>query len=108
VQRAGGLDTEHDWPTILSLGEQQLLLVTRLILARPSFALLDRVSTALGPAMLQRSLRRLTASSVTYVNFDQAAESEPVELYDAVLQIDTDGAWSWNQPGPVDPRHDSR
>ena len=94
VQRAGGLDAEHDWPTILSLGEQQQLLVIRLILARPSFALLDRVSTALGPALLQRSLRRLTANSITYINFDQAAESEPVELYDAVLQIDADGAWS--------------
>ena len=102
VQRAGGLDTEHDWPTILSLGEQQLLVVIRLILARPSFALLDRVSTALGPAMLQRSLQRLTASSITYINFDQVAESEPVELYDAVLQINANGAWSWNQLGPVD------
>jgi putative ATP-binding cassette transporter len=37
VQRAGGLATEHDWPTILSLGEQQQLALIRLILARPSF-----------------------------------------------------------------------
>ena len=95
MQRAGGLDTEHDWPTILSLGEQQQLLVIRLILARPSFALLDRVSTALGPAQLQRSLRRLSANSITYINFDEAGESD--ELYDAVLQIDADGAWSWRQ-----------
>ena len=102
VQRAGGLDTEHDWPTILSLGEQQQLVVIRLILARPSFALLDRVSTALGPALLQRSLQRLTASSITYINFDQVGESELLELYDAVLQINANGAWSWKQFGPVD------
>src|SRR5262249_28006169 len=102
VQRAGGLDTEHDWPTILSLGEQQQLVVIRLILARPSFAVLDRVSTALGPALLQRSLQQLTASSITYINFDQVAESKPVDLYDAVLQINANGAWSWNQLGPVD------
>ena len=69
VQRAGGLDIEHDWPAILSLGEQQQLAVIRLILARPSFALLDRVSTALGPAMLERSLQRLTASSITLHQF---------------------------------------
>ena len=94
--RAGGLDTEHDWPTILSLGEQQQLLVIRLILARPSFALLDRVSTALGPATLEWSLRRLSANSITYINFDQLAESHPVELYDVVLQLDANGAWSWN------------
>jgi putative ATP-binding cassette transporter len=104
VQRAGGLDTEHDWPTILSLGEQQQLVVSRLVLARPSFAFLDRVSTALGPALLQRSLQRLTASSISYINFDPAAGSEPLELYDAVLQINVNGAWSWNLLGPVDPR----
>jgi putative ATP-binding cassette transporter len=102
VQRAGGLDTEHDWPAILSLGEQQQFVVIRLILARPSFAFLDRVSTALGPALLERSLQRLTISSITYINFDQAGDSAPVELYDAVLQINVDGAWSWNQIRPVD------
>ena len=101
--RAGGLDTEHDWPTILSLGEQQQLLVIRLILARPSFALLDRASTTLGPAILQSSLRRLSANSITYINFDPAAESDPVDLYDAVLQLNANGAWSWSPPGPVDP-----
>jgi putative ATP-binding cassette transporter len=96
VQRAGGLDTEHDWPAVLSLGEQQQLVVIRLLLARPSFALLDRVGTALGPAALEQSLRRLTASSITYINFDPASESEPADLYDAVLRIEPDGAWSWN------------
>jgi putative ATP-binding cassette transporter len=104
VQRAGGLDTEHDWPTILSLGEQQQLLVIRLLLARPSFALLDRVSTALGPALLEGSLRRLTASSITYINFDQAAGPESVDLYDALFRIDADGAWGWDRLGSADPR----
>ena len=102
--RAGGLDTEHDWPTILSLGEQQQLLVIRLLLARPSFALLDRVGTALGPATLEWSLRRLSANAITYINFDQVAEPEPVDLYDAVLRVDADGAWAWNRLGPVEPR----
>src|SRR5205823_4845341 len=31
LKRAGGLDVEHDWPTILSLGEQQQLAVTQLV-----------------------------------------------------------------------------
>ncbi len=106
VERAGGLDAEHDWPTILSLGEQQELMVLRLILARPSFAVLDRVSTTLGRASLPGCLQRLTASSITYINFDQAAEPAAIEFYDAVLQIDANGAWSWNQIGPVDPHLD--
>jgi hypothetical protein len=71
---------------------------------RPSFALLDRVSTALGPARLRWSLERLTASAITYINFDQVAEPEPVGLYDAVLEIGSDGIWSWNPLRSVDPR----
>ena len=73
VERAGGLNVEHDWPTILSLGERQQLVITGLILARPSFAILDRVSTTLGSAQLEQSLQRLTDNAITYVNFDGAA-----------------------------------
>jgi putative ATP-binding cassette transporter len=95
VMRAGGLDNEHDWPTMLSLGEQQQLGMVRLTLARPSFAMLDRVSTTLAPGQLKQSLRRLSDNSITYIEFGEANES--IELYDAVLEIDPGGAWSWRQ-----------
>jgi len=93
--RVGGLDSEHDWSDILSLGEQQLLSLTRLILARPSFAILDRVNAALKPAQVRQALRRLDENSITYITL--AEEAESVELYDAVLEIDVDGAWSWRR-----------
>ena len=95
VERVGGLDVERDWPTILSLGERQQLAIARLILARPSFAILDRVSTALGPARLTQSLQRLTENSIGYMNFDEAVMS--VDVYDAVLGIDANGTWNWTQ-----------
>jgi putative ATP-binding cassette transporter len=101
VERAGGIDTERDWPAILSLGEQQQLVIIRLILARPSFALLDRVSTVLGQALLERSLQQLTASSITYINFARTDESQPCALYDAVLEIKPDGAWCWREVSQV-------
>ena len=95
--RAGGLDREHDWSAILSLGEQQLLALTRLIFARPAFVMLDRVTAALKPAQVRQVLRRLDENSITYITFAEDAES--VELYDALLEIDGDGAWSWKQTG---------
>ena len=95
VERVGGLDVERDWPTILSLGERQQLAIARLILARPSFAILDRVSTALGSARLTQSLQRLTDNSIGYMNFDEAVMS--VDLYDAVLNIDANATWNWTQ-----------
>jgi len=91
--RAGGLDTEHDWSSILSLGEQQLLAFTRLTLARPAFVMLDRVNAALKPAQVRQALRRLDENCITYITLAEDVES--VELYDAVLEIDADGAWSW-------------
>ena len=100
VERAGGLDVECDWATVLSLGERQQLIITRLILARPSFAILDRVSTAIGRAELDRALQRLNDSSITYINFDDAAAS--TELYDAVLEIEANGRWNWKGVRPVD------
>jgi putative ATP-binding cassette transporter len=71
----------------------------RLILARPSFAILDRVSTTLGSAQLEQSLQRLSDNSTTYINFDEVAVSG--ELYDAVLEIDANGAWNWKEEKKV-------
>jgi putative ATP-binding cassette transporter len=95
--RAGGLDTEQDWSAILSLGEQQLLALTRLILARPAFAMLDRVNAALKPAQFRQALRRLDENSITYITLSE--DNESIELYDAVLEIDAGGAWSWRRAG---------
>ena len=96
LARAGGLNSEHDWSTMLSLGEQQLLAFTRLTLARPSFAMLDRVNSSLNAAQLRQALRILDENSITYIAFAEDAES--VAFYDAVLEIDADGTWSWRLP----------
>jgi putative ATP-binding cassette transporter len=94
------LDSEHDWPATLSLREQQLLALTALILARPDFAMLDRVDVVLEPDQLRQTLRSLDENSITYVAL--AENAEMVELYDAVLEIKTDGTWSWT-PAHRDP-----
>ena len=96
LARAGGLNSEHDWSTMLSLGEQQLLAFTRLTLARPSFAMLDRVNSSLNATQLRQALRILDENSITYIAFAEDAES--VAFYDAVLEIDADGTWSWRLP----------
>jgi len=98
LERAGGLNSERDWSAILSLGEQQLLAFTRVTLARPSFAMLDRVNSVLNAAQVRQALGSLDEKSVTYITF--AADVESVELYDAVLEIDAEGAWSWRRDPP--------
>jgi putative ATP-binding cassette transporter len=95
VKRAGGLDLEQEWGQILSLREQQQLVFLRLLLAEPAFAVLDQASTALGSGELEQWLARLSSHGITYINFEGAAHR--LELYDAVLEIDADGAWNWQQ-----------
>jgi vitamin B12/bleomycin/antimicrobial peptide transport system ATP-binding/permease protein len=97
ADRAGGLDVERDWGAFVSLGEQQLLLLTRVVLAAPLFAFLDRVGTTLGPGQVRQALERLTQRSITPIHLAEVADV--VEQYDAVLEIDCDGAWAWRWTG---------
>ena len=105
LARAGGLDGEHDWSAILSLGEQQLLALTRLTLTRPAFAMLDRPDSALKPAQVRQALRHLDEKSITYITF--AGDDDSADTYDAVLGIDTEGGWTWKRTGrgtgPLEP-----
>ncbi len=93
LARAGGLDGEHDWDNILSLGEQQLLAVVRLILAAPQFAFLDRPQTTLTPEQVARVLNALSENSITYVTIGD--RNGWLERYDAVLELGADGTWEW-------------
>jgi len=95
VDRAGGLETEIDWPTKLSLGEQQQLAFIRLLLAKPTFVLLDRLSSSLSQAQVRECLRQLTEHSISYILFD--VSSGTANSHDALLECDTDGNWQWRQ-----------
>jgi vitamin B12/bleomycin/antimicrobial peptide transport system ATP-binding/permease protein len=94
LARAGGLDREQDWETLLSLGEQQLLAFIHMLLAAPRFAFLDRASTALNPDQVQTILHMLSENSIPYIN-NNGKPDDPLDLYDAVLDIEEDGGWTW-------------
>ena len=93
MARAGGLDREQDWATLLSLSEQKLLAFTRILLAEPQFVFLDRPGTALSPDQVKQMLRLLSDHSIGYLTIGEAAD--PLDLYDAVLEIAEDGIWTW-------------
>jgi putative ATP-binding cassette transporter len=93
VARADGLDTEHDWDDLLSLGEQQLLSFARIVLAAPRFAVLDRPATLLGPDTVVRVLDLLASQSITVVTF--AADMALAAQHDARLELGDGGSWTW-------------
>jgi putative ATP-binding cassette transporter len=98
LKRAGGLDVEGDWSHLLSLGEQQLLAVARVVLATPAFAVLHNPATTLAPEQLALALARLSEASITYLIL--GGTDGPPSAYDAVLELHAGGAWGFRRPEP--------
>ena len=90
--RAGGLDVERDWVNLLGLSEQQLLVLSRVALARPEFAFLFRIDTTLRAAETIRALRALKARSITCVTFSDSDTLR--DEHDCVLRLDGSGSWT--------------
>jgi putative ATP-binding cassette transporter len=93
--RAGGLNIEQDWGTLLSLGEQQLLAFLHILLAAPHFVFLDRAGTALNSDQVRKILKMLSKNLIAYINIGESDDLR--ELYDAVLEIDESGEWTWRK-----------
>jgi putative ATP-binding cassette transporter len=96
LRRVGGLDEEKDWDDLLSLGEQQLLIFARLLLAGPPFAFLDRPGTTLSGAQVDQVLKMLTDHAITYLIIGNTADHP--EHYDVVLELAVDGGWQLKSP----------
>jgi vitamin B12/bleomycin/antimicrobial peptide transport system ATP-binding/permease protein len=93
LERTGGLDVERDWDDVLSLAEQQLFSIARVVLAAPRFAFLERPRTALGSEQTDRILSLLWERSITYLTLGDGGDG--LGDYDAVLELAGDGGWTW-------------
>jgi vitamin B12/bleomycin/antimicrobial peptide transport system ATP-binding/permease protein len=91
-KRFGGMDTQQTWESNLTLAEQQLLVVARLLVAHPRFAFLDKLSSALSPEEVRRVLTLLRERSISYVTFEESDDN--LEYCDMVLELEKNGLWS--------------
>jgi putative ATP-binding cassette transporter len=91
LKRVGGLDAEGDFGHVLSLGEQQLLAVARVVLAAPAFVVLHNPGTTLAPEQLALALEQLSRANITYLTL--GGLDAPTGAYDAVLELHAGGSW---------------
>ncbi|KAK4343937.1 hypothetical protein RND71_037031 [Anisodus tanguticus] len=68
LSRFDGLDSTHEWSSVLSLGEQQRLAFGRLLLSKPTLALLDESTSALDEANEARLYQLIKAAGITYIS----------------------------------------
>jgi putative ATP-binding cassette transporter len=95
LARIGGLDIEKRWSNILSLGEQQLVAFSSVLLTAPRFVFLERPGTALGPGQIGRILNMLSENLISVLTIRGA--NDDLSYYNAVLELENDGSWKWNQ-----------
>jgi putative ATP-binding cassette transporter len=95
VTRFGGLDRRQHWENTLALEDQQLLVIARVLLAKPCFAFMDRPSTTLSSEQIDWVLGMLGERSISYVTFEDEESPVSLERYDAVLELKEGGAWEY-------------
>jgi putative ATP-binding cassette transporter len=93
VRRVGGIDVAVDWDNDLSLEEQRLLEIARMLLAAPAFVVLMRLAANLGVATAVEARAALSARGIGYLALETEAAASDAQC-DAVVQIAPDGTWS--------------
>jgi putative ATP-binding cassette transporter len=91
AERLGGLDAEHDWAKVLSIGEQQRLAFARVLLAEPRYAMLDEATSALDAANEENLYRQLAATRTTPVSVSHRPGI--LRFHARVLELPGDGSW---------------
>jgi vitamin B12/bleomycin/antimicrobial peptide transport system ATP-binding/permease protein len=97
LNRAGSLDVEQNWETLISLREQQLLAFLRVLLAGPQFVLADRAWATLTSSERRQLLCMLSQASIGYICNCEADGC--LDLYDTVLDCKEGGGWTWTAGG---------
>jgi putative ATP-binding cassette transporter len=91
VARAGGLHVERDWDDLLSLREQELVSVARVLLSGPRFVLLERIGNTLDADEIAAVLGAFSERGIAYVAVGNGEER--LEHYDTVLELAGEGRW---------------
>lgn len=92
LERIGGFDIERDWPETLSLGEQQLLSIARVVLAAPRFVFFERPRATLATGQADRAMSLLRERAITYLTLGDG--DDRVEDHGLVIELDDDGGWT--------------
>ena len=101
-ERFGGLDAELDWAKVLSIGEQQRLAFSRVLLAQPLYAMLDEATSALDAGNEANLYEQLMRTGITPVSVSHRPGL--LRFHQHVLWLPGGGHWerhdasSWQFP----------
>lgn len=91
LQRVGGLDAFLDWQNVLSTGEQQLVSLSRVVLAKPKFLFMDESTTALDLKTEERMMTRVQEITQAYISVGFHGTLAP--FHHTTLRLLGEGKW---------------
>ena len=89
--QVGGLDAEHDWEKLLSVGEQQRLAFARVLVHEPQVVMLDEATSALDSRNEAALYERLGRTGATLVSV--AHRPGVLRFHTQVLHLAGGGPW---------------
>jgi vitamin B12/bleomycin/antimicrobial peptide transport system ATP-binding/permease protein len=92
----GDLETPHDWQSELSLADQQLIVIARVLLSSPRFVLTERLGSSLEPQVLEKTMALLEANDITVIRFEKSLETLTEKPDLSRLEIGEAGSWTWS------------
>ncbi|MEO5915713.1 MAG: SbmA/BacA-like family transporter [Luteolibacter sp.] len=104
VARANGFDADQNWDDMLSIGEQHLLSMARIFIAKPAFVFMDRPGSSLAKNQIAGIMDMLSQQGIGVVILSKNGESRL--KYDSVLEIKKDATWEVRDEAPVDAKGD--
>lgn len=85
------LDSEVNWPALLSPGEKQRISLARLLYRNPKFAILDESTSALSIDIEDRIYNLLKRKNITCISVGHRPTL--IQYHDYILKLDGKGGW---------------
>jgi putative ATP-binding cassette transporter len=92
VQRVGGLDLELDWNEWLSLHDQRLVEIARMLLAAPCLVVLTGFQASLEAASAAQALAALASRGIGYLVLER--DVPETGQFDVLVTVAADGSWA--------------
>lgn len=89
--RLGGMEVVKDWPSVLSLGEQQRLAFARILLSQPKYVMLDEATSALDVKNERQLYELLATLDLVYISVGHRPSL--LDYHQKVLELGTQTGW---------------
>ncbi len=100
LDRIENFNTALEWQNELSLSEQQLIVIARILTSEALYVLTERLGSSLDADQRANILDLLEKKGMTVIQFEQVPDTRPSKKKTATLELTAGGQWTWTPASP--------